>query len=188
MDVVEKYMNAFTNTRGGKLYLGVRDNGRVCGVHLSMAERDHFRRSVDQCVRAMQPTLTFGLVTATFVPVVGGAAQLFVGVVRVKRIANDPHVHFTRKNQAWGRDNGGVHELIGPELAQLVSDRALAAHRRRAHLKKHGSSSSSDYSSASSRRRPRSNPPAAHWARPTRADGACSAASAPAMWQPHARR
>ena len=72
--------------------------------------------------------------------------------MRVKRGADDPHVHYTPADEAWWRDNGGVRRLRGVELSELIERRALERDRRRrrsARLHRRGASpSSSDYSSA----------------------------------------
>ena len=104
---VEKYINAFCNTKGGKLLLGVRDDGTVCGVRMTRADRDAFNRKVDGFALQMRPALGAGKVAVERVPVLNGDGELYVLMVRVKREPADPHVHFTAKGQAWWRGNGG---------------------------------------------------------------------------------
>lgn len=38
---------AFLNTIGGILYLGVKDDGLICGVRLSRSARDSLSRDID---------------------------------------------------------------------------------------------------------------------------------------------
>ena len=104
---LDRYICAFANTKGGKLLLGVQDNGVVCGIPFDRSDRDEFNRRVDRVAQGMQPPLGAGKVSVDRIPVINGTAELYVLVVRVKRDTTDPHVHFTKKHQAWWRNNGG---------------------------------------------------------------------------------
>ncbi|XP_037076878.1 uncharacterized protein LOC119098055 [Pollicipes pollicipes] len=71
---VSRNLNAFLNTgRGGTVYCGVDDNGRVLGMHLTRYQKDHVRLSVRDTLRRYQPAVPDDRHRITFVPVVSAA-------------------------------------------------------------------------------------------------------------------
>ena len=42
VEIALRYICAFLNTHGGKLYFGIKDNGLVRGMHLSRRDIDEF--------------------------------------------------------------------------------------------------------------------------------------------------
>ena len=179
--MLDRYICAFANVKGGKLYLGVRDDGTVQGVALSRAERDRLALLVDRRATLMSPSLGAGRVHVDFHPCVGGGrAELHVVVVRVRRAdggdAANPHVHFAPGGIAWWRDNAGVRELRGEEVSRLAAERAIAADRatrkaKRGSRRGSSSASSDDYSSSSASEGSRDASPAPDRRRPREPGG-----------------
>ena len=152
--LLEKYLNAFANTKGGKLFVGVEDDGGVRGVRFGRAHRDELRLECDTLAKGMQPPLGPGNVKVDFVPCLDAplTPELFVLVVRVKRDAAGLHLHYTRTGELFTRENGSVRRLAGLELQRMIEDKALDRDRRRRYARRASRgtspSSSADYSSS----------------------------------------
>ena len=151
---LERYLNAFANTKGGKLVVGVADDGSVRGVRFGRAHRDELRLECDAIAKGMQPPLGPGSVKVNFVPCLDATRtpELFVLVVRVKRDAVGLHLHYTRAGDLFTRENGSVRKLAGLELQRVIEEKALDRERRRRRAKRASrgtsSTSSDDYSSS----------------------------------------
>ncbi len=51
INTLQEYICAFTNTNGGTIYMGIRDDGRVIGVYCDRAMMDRIRLGIDRLVR-----------------------------------------------------------------------------------------------------------------------------------------
>jgi len=64
------YICGMLNTgKGGRMYLGVTDEGKVAGLMMSAFQRDHFRLALADLMRRYTPSVPDHLVRAAFVPV-----------------------------------------------------------------------------------------------------------------------
>jgi len=81
-----KTINAFLNTKGGSIYLGVEDsNCKVKGYYLSLKQQDEFKFFVKGLVEKMHPPIDFSNreeVTTSFLPVMN--SDKFTGKYVVK--------------------------------------------------------------------------------------------------------
>jgi len=68
LERISRPINAFLNSSGGSLYMGIRDNGQVGGLIISRKTRDIIRLAVDSAVQSMEPTPASSVVVQ-FVPV-----------------------------------------------------------------------------------------------------------------------
>ena len=67
-------LNAFLNTsRGGVVYCGVDDRGRVLGLHLTRYQKDHVLLSVRSLLMRYRPAVPSNRHRIAFVPVVSKA-------------------------------------------------------------------------------------------------------------------
>ncbi len=81
---VAEYVNAFLNTRGGAVYFGVEDDGRVQGLPLDRAQRDRLRTRVSRILDKFQPAVEPELYELRFVPVVD-RKETYVVEIRVRK-------------------------------------------------------------------------------------------------------
>lgn len=113
----KKYISAFLNTSGGRLFFGVVDNGRVRGVQLNRESRDKLRLAIDHVVRCYTPSVGPDMYDVEFVPVcrripqgVLPLADLFVVRVTVQR-APPGRVYVAGDKKAYYRMDGSAVEM-----------------------------------------------------------------------------
>ena len=61
-------MNAFLNSHGGVLYLGVAPNGSIIGSRISRKDEDEYRLAVDHTIGSFQPFIAASLYRLSFLP------------------------------------------------------------------------------------------------------------------------
>lgn len=69
VDYCKKYLNAFLNTEGGKLYFGIEDDGTIYGIPANRKLRDHIRLLIDNTLNTIKPQVDPHLIEVDFVPV-----------------------------------------------------------------------------------------------------------------------
>ncbi|XP_067867809.1 schlafen-like protein 1 [Heterodontus francisci] len=81
---VRKYVCAFLNSEGGSLFVGVNDDGTVCGVECNHKEEDRIRLLIDSIVKGFKPPLFPNSYSIAFLPVIkDGDTGMFLKVVRL---------------------------------------------------------------------------------------------------------
>lgn len=117
--ICDKYMSAFLNTTGGRIYFGVEDDGLISGLVLGRAERDKVRLAIDAVAHGHLPTLPPEHYRVDFLPVAqelpGGGGGLPVGdlhLVCVTLAAPENYrVYRSRAGVAWYRQDGSVRAM-----------------------------------------------------------------------------
>ncbi|XP_071744195.1 schlafen-like protein 2 [Lepeophtheirus salmonis] len=67
---ISKYLCGMLNSgKGGRLYIGVLDNGQIEGVMLTRYQKDHILTSLEDIFERFEPPLHFSLYSVSFVPV-----------------------------------------------------------------------------------------------------------------------
>ncbi|XP_051892671.1 schlafen-like protein 1 [Pristis pectinata] len=81
---VRKYVCAFLNSEGGSLFVGVNDDGTVCGVECNHKDEDRVRLLIDSLLKGFKPPLFPNSYSITFHPVIkDGDSGMFLKVVRL---------------------------------------------------------------------------------------------------------
>ncbi|XP_055512601.1 LOW QUALITY PROTEIN: schlafen-like protein 1 [Leucoraja erinacea] len=81
---VRKYVCAFLNSEGGSLFVGVNDDGTVCGVDCNHKDEDRVRLLIDSILKGFKPPLFPNSYSISFLPVIkDGDTGLFLKVVRL---------------------------------------------------------------------------------------------------------
>ena len=147
--LVEKNVNAFLNSDGGWLYVGVDDDGVVDGLWCTKRRRDELKRAIDSVMQHMSPPVDPSLYVLDFLPVhlavdselrpgetrLLPLAHVYVLVVSVKA-GTSGSVYFTSgrlhekdepagKEKAWLRRDGSVREMT----QRMVAERMHAINR-----------------------------------------------------------
>ena len=118
---IERQLVAFANERGGRLYLGVTDDGRVKGLQLSRGDRDALRLRIDGIVKRTQSekadSTLESVVRMRFVP----KEAPRVAIVTVKEGCR--RVIATANGKIYRRLSGSVQELSLQAADQLRRQR-----------------------------------------------------------------
>eukprot|EP01060_Flectonema_neradi_P000076 TRINITY_DN10065_c0_g1_i1.p1 TRINITY_DN10065_c0_g1~~TRINITY_DN10065_c0_g1_i1.p1 ORF type:complete len:587 (+),score=84.34 TRINITY_DN10065_c0_g1_i1:138-1898(+) len=52
---IRKTINSFINSKGGSLFIGIRDNGCIEGTQMSVSDKEKFIRDCNECCAALRP-------------------------------------------------------------------------------------------------------------------------------------
>lgn len=119
-DYATKYLNAFLNSKGGTLLLGVTDAGVACGVSMSRHHCDQARLTIDDVMKKMNPSVDPHHYQLTFVPVYervgyGGVLVQNLYVIRVcvtvPSSDGPPPIYCTATQKVYLRRDGSVTEM-----------------------------------------------------------------------------
>ena len=148
--LVEKNVNAFLNSAGGWLYVGVDDDGVVDGLWCTKRRRDELKRAIDGVMQHMSPPVDPSLYVLDFLPVhLAVDSELRPGETRLLPLAHvyvlavsvkagtSGSVYFTSgrlhekdessgKEKAWLRRDGSVREMT----QRMVAERMHAINRQ----------------------------------------------------------
>ncbi|XP_069751252.1 schlafen-like protein 1 isoform X2 [Narcine bancroftii] len=81
---VRRYVCAFLNSEGGSLFVGVNDDGTVCGVECNHKDEDRVRLLIDSILKGFKPPLFPNSYSITFLPVIrDGDTGMFLKVMRL---------------------------------------------------------------------------------------------------------
>uniref|UniRef100_UPI00398E6E4F schlafen-like protein 1 n=1 Tax=Pristiophorus japonicus TaxID=55135 RepID=UPI00398E6E4F len=110
---VRKYVCAFLNSEGGSLFVGVNDDGTVCGVDCNHKDEDRIRLLIDSIVKGFKPPLFPNAYSITFLPVIkDGDTGMFLKVVRLTvhppRKVGDILLYETDQGEVYMRRDGSV--------------------------------------------------------------------------------
>ena len=123
----EKYLCAFANAKGGKLYIGVEDDGTCVGVEIDRKHRDLYRLRMDQLIHGMRPAGVLArCVKVSFEPVRGASTGTHVILISVTRSVE---VCATRDSCVFLRRNGSVSRLGLEESMALQEEKVLEKHK-----------------------------------------------------------
>uniref|UniRef100_A0A4W3JKT1 Schlafen AlbA-2 domain-containing protein n=1 Tax=Callorhinchus milii TaxID=7868 RepID=A0A4W3JKT1_CALMI len=110
---IRKYVCAFLNSEGGSLFVGVNDDGTVCGVECTHKDEDRVRLMADSVLKGFRPPLFPGSYSIHFLPVVkDGHSGLFLKVMRltvqIPKKEGDVLLYETDQGEVYVRRDGSV--------------------------------------------------------------------------------
>ncbi|XP_067863138.1 schlafen-like protein 1 [Heptranchias perlo] len=110
---VRKYVCAFLNSEGGSLFVGVNDDGTVCGVECNHKDEDRVRLLIDSILKGFKPPLFPNSYSITFLPVIkDGDTGMFLKVVRLTvhppKKDGDVLLYETDQGEVYIRRDGSV--------------------------------------------------------------------------------
>lgn len=124
-----EYLNAFINTRGGHLWLGIEDDGSVKGLMISRHDKDSIRLVVDASVNQMVPQIDAEMHRTVFIPVENGPppdatkkdAQRYVIVASI--LSGGAPLYFTSFNHqsAYVRRDGSIVKLSADGVVRRLT-------------------------------------------------------------------
>jgi hypothetical protein len=126
---VEVYLNAFLNTEGGTLYLGIDESRRVQGIPLDDSHKLLLVKAIEQQLDQFQPTVERELYNIRFVPVHGpnfGPARWVVEINVAKGPKSSPHHRYmTAEWQGYLRNNNKVINALIDQVGVFKDDETL---------------------------------------------------------------
>mgnify|MGYP002622149814 FL=1 len=129
-DTLIKNICAFINHKGGRIYIGITDTGKVVGVNLDRQQMDQLPRDILSYVANFYPNIKSGnLVTTKLIPVEKNGREI-PGLVIVKIIVRqgDPNILYFASDKecvSYVRKEANCFEIKKPaDLLQQLSIRA----------------------------------------------------------------
>eukprot|EP00457_Paulinella_chromatophora_P005267 gb/GEZN01005282.1/.p1 GENE.gb/GEZN01005282.1/~~gb/GEZN01005282.1/.p1 ORF type:complete len:588 (-),score=62.81 gb/GEZN01005282.1/:20-1783(-) len=130
-EVCKKYVNAFLNSNGGVLYIGIEDDGAVKGIRINRKDRDLFRLYMDSEMKGTRPTVGPSLYRIDFLPVfrrvsprwsyVEQIQDFCVIMIDVKK--GTETVYQTKNdNKSYLRRDGSIHEMTAEMIRARVKE------------------------------------------------------------------
>ncbi|XP_059805201.1 schlafen-like protein 1 isoform X1 [Hypanus sabinus] len=121
---IRKYICAFLNSEGGSLFVGVNDDGTVCGVECSHKDEDRVRLLIDSILKGFKPPLFPTSYSISFLPVIkDGDTGLFLKVVRLTvhppSKDGDIFLYETDQGEVYIRRDGSVQ---GPLTGSSIQE------------------------------------------------------------------
>ncbi|XP_064651835.1 uncharacterized protein LOC135502739 [Lineus longissimus] len=124
-----KYVVSFLNSSGGKLLVGVNDEGKVVGVKCNQKQEDKARISIDHAIKAIRPSVFPETYSISFIPVISSEDNTF-GDLKVIRIAvesaDSSHLFETKSGHVYIRRDASVQ---GPLKAREIQEWAEIRYR-----------------------------------------------------------
>lgn len=122
--VVDEYVVAFLNEKGGSIYWGIRDDRVVTGVQLSGKKRDQLRQIVGQKISSIAPPIPKNCHMMPFHQVKisndrKDVEDIYVVEVSVKT-EDDTNLYLTESGDAYRKTVGGKKKLLGSELISAL--------------------------------------------------------------------
>lgn len=116
--MLARYAIGFLNRNGGRLLVGVCDDGRVSGVALSRQDRDELQRQVNAVCATIIPVIPLGALRISYHPIIGAGRQLddrFVVEIEIQR-GRPREMYFKPSGETWVRMGTETRSLKGHEL------------------------------------------------------------------------
>lgn len=118
--IIDEYVVAFLNAKGGSLYWGIRDDRRVVGVQLNDKMRDEMLQVAGQKIAAIAPPVAADLYDLPFHQVIRpedrcAVEETFVVEVSV-RATGAQTLYLTGSGEAYRKTLGGTQKLSGAQL------------------------------------------------------------------------
>eukprot|EP00808_Paulinella_micropora_P006471 g8428.t1 len=123
-EICSKYVNAFLNSEGGVLYIGITDDGTIKGIPVSRKERDLFRLFMDSEMKGSRPAVNTDLYQINFLPVhrrvygrwnyVEQIQDFCIIAIEVKK-GTESFYQTKNTNKSYARRDGSIQELT-PEM------------------------------------------------------------------------
>lgn len=121
--IVDKYVVAYLNSEGGRIFWGIRDADRVVvGVKASYRSRDEIRRAVLDKIMRIQPGISPSAYRILFHPVLEDQSpipDLFVIEVVVPRLLTR-FLYFTADGEVYVKTEAGKKRLSGSEIQDEI--------------------------------------------------------------------
>ncbi len=116
INMVAKYICGFLNAKGGVLYLGITDGGKVVGCSFDRKKRDEFQCALDMILTNFSPRLLNDECKIIFSPVYNDRKRrellldCYVVEIHVMK-HNEGDLCFTHLQECWIRLSGSLKKL-----------------------------------------------------------------------------
>lgn len=101
VDFAKENINAFVNSEGGTLYIGIEDNGQVSGVSLNREERDDIQRRISQTIKNFYPPLEASAYKIDLLPIYSNTRETLFEkfVIKIKVTQGQEAVYWMSANK-----------------------------------------------------------------------------------------
>ncbi len=128
-DEIEIDINAFLNTEGGVIYLGIDENRQVLGVQLNQQQQDLLKEEIKQRINRFAPFVKEDLYNIRFVPVKGKGIMLNRSIIEI-HVAIGPKSqkhqrYMTGECQSYLRENDKCINALIEQAGVFKDDETL---------------------------------------------------------------
>ena len=131
MAILQKTICAFLNQRGGRIYLGVRDEDKsVCGLNLTAKSRDYLKLDIAYLLESFYPTITHQqYVKVMFIPIIDKEASKPIGgqvIVKIIVRQGDLRELYSVSRETlkcFIRQDGYCKKLDADQVTKLIRER-----------------------------------------------------------------
>jgi len=131
--VITKTICGFLNRFGGRMYIGIHDNGTVLGIKLTSQQRDEARRHVLELLNAFEPSniKTSNLVDIIYLPIKNPADNkkipgLFIMKIIVKQGDFSKLYSASKEFSSFYQRNPGQTVILRPaQIVEVITERLL---------------------------------------------------------------
>ncbi|WP_272971453.1 ATP-binding protein [Comamonas terrigena] len=120
-NLVDEYILAFFNSKGGSIYWGINDDGIVKSLNLTSKLKDEIRKAINNKINTIEPAIDPTQIGVFFHEVLNTEDQ-YVLEVSVPN-SNSNRLYFNSTGETWVRLNGCKKKLCGSALQDYIIKR-----------------------------------------------------------------
>ena len=126
-NTADEYAVAFLNSKGGRIFWGVRDSDRITvGVTLDDQQRDEVRRKVSEKLWGIRPPISdedWDIEFHNVYDLQGNTTEELWVVELVISLQQQKEVFYTNSGELFVKTPGGKQKLLGPQITEFIRSR-----------------------------------------------------------------
>ena len=128
---IKRQYCGFLNSKGGRIYIGIKDQKMVSGIQLTYKEQDSFRNSLVGYGNEFYPKCRLDKIKVYFIPIKNSLTKKFIYnlyVVKIIIFPGDPFVLYSLTTDGFKsakRLQGQTLNLSADEIYKEISDRVI---------------------------------------------------------------
>ena len=126
-NTADEYAVAFLNSKGGRIFWGVRDSDRITvGITLNERQRDEVRRKVSEKLGSIDPPINvedWHLEFHQVYELQGEIAENLWVIELLVEPLKEKDIFYTNSGELFVKTEGGKQKLLGPQVTEFIRGR-----------------------------------------------------------------